>query len=127
MPDLFVNEPFTSHSGLLLPFKIECDALTDRDLDTLARIYAEKQQYGEVHGVPTGGYRFAEALRRYQHRTSSFILLADDVLTTGVSITKLRDEWFERYHWKIIGVVIFARGPCPDWVIPMFQLNERFR
>lgn len=124
---LFVPGEFTSHSGLMLPFKIDCDALTDADLDALAQIYAKRQQFREVNGVPSGGLRFAEALRHYRVRTSSFILIADDVLTTGAAITELRDEWLESYHWKILGVVIFARGPCPDWITPLFQLSEVLR
>lgn len=122
--NLFTPGPFTSHSGLTLPFKIDCDALTDADLDTLALHYARRQQYGEVHGVPSGGLRFAHALHQYRHPMSSFILIVDDVLTTGASITELRDEWLEQYHWKIIGLVIFARGPCPAWVTPLFRMGE---
>jgi hypothetical protein len=124
---LFVPGEFTSHSGLALPFKIDCDALSNADLDCLAQVYARRQQFSDVYGVPSGGTRFAEALRRYTTPNGSFILLADDVLTTGAAITELRAEWPESMHWTILGVVLFARGPCPDWVTPIFQLGEVFR
>ena len=57
---LFQSGHFTLHSGAHTFWKVDCDALTDGDLDTLA--------------MPRG-------------------------------------------------VVIFARGPCPEWVTPIWRLG----
>ncbi len=130
---LFADRTFTSHSGIRLPFKIDCDALTDVDLDTLAKLIGTRpwMHFSEVHGVPRGGLRLANALKKYALTTpnplAKRILLVDDVLITGAAITGLRNEWEEFTHHRIRGIVIFARGPCPDWVTPLFTLNEELR
>lgn len=116
---LFIPVEFVAHSGETLPFKIECDALTDDDLITLARQFARRIAYRHVWSVPTGGDRFANALRLFMR--DGPVLIADDVLTTGSSIIEARDRLPSPSH--AIGVVIFARGPCPDWVTPLFQMN----
>jgi hypothetical protein len=113
--DLFVDGEFVSHSGLLLPFKIDCDALTDTDLGTLAAAIARRVgQFSAVHGIPRGGTRLAYALTQYC--TGSIddpLLIVDDVLTTGASME-------EAHRSNTIGAVIFARGPIPDWITPLF-------
>ena len=118
-PHLFVSGEFTAHSGDVLPFKIDCDALTDADLDTLAAEFARRSvRFREVHGIPRGGIRFAAALARYATGSSlDPLLIVDDVLTTGASMATIHD-----LAPHSIGVVIFARGPCPPWVTPLFQL-----
>jgi len=73
---------------------------------------ADKLKFGAVEGVPSGGLRFAEALRQYQ--SAGPLLIADDVLTTGASME------LHRAGRDALGVVIFARGPCPAWVAPKF-------
>jgi orotate phosphoribosyltransferase len=114
---LFVDGEFTSHSGQRLPYKIECDALTPADLDTLAADVARRFRFSSVHGVPRGGIRFAYALRRYATGSSlDPILIVDDVLTTGTSMEAVR----QGMGGNVFGVVIFARGPCPDWITPLF-------
>ena len=124
---LFRNESFVSHSGLQLTWKIDCDALTDADIETLARIVADHFRFGKVIGVPSGGLRLAEALQKYRsrwpHSASNRILIVDDVLTTGGSMAAIRDEcmWSQTF-----GVVIFARGECPEWITPIFNLHWEF-
>ena len=113
--NLFERKTFNSHSGLPLQWKVECDALTDKDLSTLAFLVSLKFQFGTVIGVPTGGLRFAAALQPYC--TSGPRLVVDDVLTTGNSIMEYKE--FD----DDIGVVIFSRGICPDWVTPIFHTN----
>lgn len=131
--NLFTDGEFTSHSGLTLPFKIDCDALTDADLDTLAKLVGTRpwMHFSEVHGVPSGGLRFAKALKKYALTTpnplAKRILLVDDVLSTGAAITELRNEWEEFSHHRIRGLVIFARGPCPGWVTPLFTMDRDLR
>ena len=103
-------------SGLHSSWKIECDALTPHDWYTLALIACELlPPFGAVEGVPRGGIAFAEALRR--HVTAGPLLICDDVLTTGASMERLRAGR------DAIGVVAFARGPCPDWVMLIWRLG----
>lgn len=118
------------HSGGLAHYKIECDALTDDDIATLAFIIAQKgkeitREEGsgirEVYGVPRGGTRLAEALRPHlDTRWGKIRLIVDDVLTTGKSMETAKSNlgWSDAY-----GVVIFARGNCPSWIKPIFSMQ----
>lgn len=117
--NLIVAEEFISHAGRLLDFKIECDALSDADIAALAAVIARRIKFGSVYGVPRGGLRLAKALEPYA--TSGPRLIVDDVLTTGKSMVEVMDSTTDR------GVVIFARGPCPDWITPIFSLEMMFR
>lgn len=117
--NLFERKTFTMHSGDKSDFKIECDALTNEDIETLALLVSKKYDFNLVIGIPTGGEAFAEKLIKYKNPKSSTVLVVDDVLTTGASM--------EEYHYNIegkenIGVVIFARGECPAWVTPIFKM-----
>jgi len=109
--NLFQLGNFVSHAGLRLPWKIECDSLTDDDWDTLAIIFASKFSYGPVEGIPRGGLKFAEALKRYSCFNNNKLLIADDVLTTGKSMEEYRAGR------NAIGVVVFSREPyLPVWI-----------
>lgn len=133
MTTLFDFTSFTSHSGLYLSFKIDCDALTDADLDCLARVYAGPEghpggrYFCRVEGIPRGGIRFAEALRRYVdlRENHAYVLIADDVLTTGKSFATWKRHYQNEQY--LHGVVIFARGPCPYWITPIFTMSEGLR
>lgn len=113
---MFRKHVFKSHSGLELNWKIECDDLTQEDIDTLAFIISNKFKFGSVYGIPNGGIRMAKALDKYSLSGSFSRLLVDDVLTTGGSMEK-------EYKEGDIGVVIFSRGKCPSWITPIFQLS----
>jgi hypothetical protein len=126
---LFRKVDFQMHSGGIAHYKIECDALTDGDIETLAWIIAQKSQQmtGEdrtgirdVYGVPRGGCRLANALQKHRDRWGSIRLIVDDVLTTGASMEKAKSDlgWTDAY-----GVVIFARHQCPSWVYPVFSMQ----
>ena len=114
---------FTSNAGLRLPFKIELDELTDDDWDCLARIVADEFAFHTVEGVPTGGLRFAEALRRYASPPPTgslrpILMIADDVLTTGGSMER------QRADRKAVGVVAFSRTHLvPGWITPIFCMG----
>lgn len=113
---LFRLQATTLHSGERSRWKIDCDALTDGDIATLADLIAERVgPFSAVEGVPNGGLRLAEALRRYQtsHRP---LLIVDDVLTTGASLEA------QRAGREAIGAVIFARREPPSWVSALFQM-----
>ncbi len=115
---MFVLKSFQSHSGMTLPFKIECDSLTKDDWECLACIISTViGQFGSVEGVPRGGLKLADALEKY--KTSGSLLIVDDVFTTGASMEKQRN----RRNAK--GAVVFARTTPPDWIRSIFLLNTR--
>lgn len=68
--------------------------------------------------MPRGGLRLAEALKLYV--TEGALLIVDDVLTTGASMEEFRNGR------EALGAVIFARGHCPSWVVPLFQMDAEF-
>lgn len=104
---------FALASGRKSRFKIDCDALSDADIATAAAWLAELlPPFGWVEGVPRGGLRLAAALRFYA--SIGPLLVVDDVFTTGNSMER------QRAGREAIGAVIFARGPCPPWVTPLF-------
>jgi len=126
---IFKQTDFTSHSGKILSWKIECDDLTKEDLDTLAFIVSRKFIFNDVIGIPTGGMRFANALTQYIDKKATYPLIVDDVLTTGKSMIaeakKLSHCSCETY--TAIGVVIFSRiENYPDWIHPIFKLSGNF-
>lgn len=113
-PPLFENGFFVSHSGILLPDKINCDALTTADWDANAAWVASRMKFGRVVGVPSGGLAFARALEGYA--TSGPPLIVDDVLTTGRSMEEARIRYPEA-----IGVVLFSRtSNVPIWITARF-------
>lgn len=117
--NLFQTGAFILHSGLEASFKIDADALTDKDWATLARLITTRiPPFGQVEGVPSGGLQLAAELEIY--KTEGPLLIVDDVLTTGGSM----EEW--RAGREAIGAVVFARSDCPNWIIPLFTLIERY-
>jgi hypothetical protein len=68
-----------------------------------------------VVGIPRGGWPIANALQKYCSGWAGGRLLVDDVWTTGATMEN------EKKDHTDIGVVLFARGPCPEWVHPVFQ------
>jgi orotate phosphoribosyltransferase len=119
--NLFQNGNFNLASGGTSKWKIECDALTKDDWKTLAMMAVDLlPNFSHVVGVPNGGIPFADALWPYRTANADRLLLAEDVVTTGGSITKIRDQ--VRLHESIIGVCVFARGICPRWIMPLFQM-----
>lgn len=118
MTNLFQLGNFKSHSGETLPWKIDCDALTNEDWECLAWMIVERvRPFSEVEGVPTGGYWLQQALEVHQSFDAS-LLIVDDVLTTGRNMEE------QRAGREAIGAVVFARGPCPSWVTPLFQMGR---
>ncbi len=127
---LFRRMDFVMHSGGRAQYKIECDELTDEDIETLAFIISQKAKVitGEdrtgirqVHGIPRGGERLAAALsRNYIDKWGSLRLIVDDVLTTGRSMedARLNLGWSDA-----VGVVIFARHTPANWIKPIFSMN----
>ncbi len=130
-PNLFQLGNFTLSSGKTSRWKIECDALTDDDITTLAEMIRQMVgPFSSVEGVPTGGLRLAKALEPFIGLDGPH-LIVDDVLTTGGSMVKTLHSYLDKnpkFHWSEYpkGAVIFARGQCPHWVKSLFQLPECF-
>ncbi len=122
--NLFEQKEFFMHSGEFTTFKIECDALTDEDIETVAYLISKKFHFRRVQGIAKGGTRLGIALQKYITKDSSISLMVDDVLTTGSSMEEARFSTWAEYPTGdvVLGVVIFARGKCPDWITPIFQL-----
>ena len=132
---LFQLGEFVLQSGESTTWKIECDALKEKDYATLAYIVANewKLKFGLVDcvgpakkdGVYTNAFKFVRKLRKYQtnHYIQDPILIVDDVLTTGQSIIEEMQHMKQATHneCEVQGVVIFARGDCPKWVRSIFQ------
>lgn len=118
MKNLFRFGDFSLNSGKQSFFKIDCDALTDDDIDTLAFMIQKELRFSKVVGIPRGGVRLAKSLENWKKQYGP-TLIVDDVLTTGRSMEKEKEKYPEDI---VIGVVIFARGECPEWVQPMFTM-----
>ncbi|MGA7384505.1 MAG: hypothetical protein WBW81_07385 [Methylocella sp.] len=52
------------HSGAATDFKIECDGLTDEEIETFALLISKKFKFGRVEGVPRGGWRNRQRLAK---------------------------------------------------------------
>ena len=121
MRALFESGEFVLHSGERSNFRIECDALTDADLTTLAQmLVARLPAFGAVEGVPRGGLRLAAALVPFVTRGP--LLIVDDVYTTGTSVRAHRGDR------EAIGAVLFSRNPVTeDWIYPLFTLGGAWK
>lgn len=113
---------FIGHSGLMLPWKVNCDALTDEDWAGLAQIVRAQFSFSQVMGIPRGGLKFAAALKPYRALKGP-LLLVDDVMTTGRSMEEYRARCPFHPTMPTKGVVVFSRGPVPDWIHPIFVVN----
>ena len=114
---LFRHKQFEAHSGEMLRWKIDCDALSQEDWRCLAQVVADIiGPIGRVEGVPRGGLQLAVAL--WPYITTGPLLIVDDVLTTGASMEA------HRAGRDAVGTVIFARRTCPSWVYPIFQVTS---
>lgn len=135
MTTLFQRGSFTLSSGAKSGWKLECDALTDEDWDGVAAMVRQLiPQFKSVDGVPRGGLKLAERLIPFTVDVGPH-LIVDDVLTTGGSISQVRNDIMSRLHGedpqfsplgKVQGVVLFARSQCPWWVRAIFQMPEIF-
>lgn len=121
---LFNLGNFVLHSGEESHFKIDCDALTDDDIAAVADILASMlPPFAEVYGIPRGGRRLADAIRRYTTTEGrGTLLIVDDVLTTGRSMQEERARRI--INRRVIGAVIFARTTLiPSWITPLFIME----
>jgi hypoxanthine phosphoribosyltransferase len=124
---LFQKKEFESHSKKNLTWKIECDDLTDSDIETFAYIISKSVTFGKVVGIPRGGLRLAKALEKYTSAGCQDILIVDDVLTTGNSMEKMAESLYKETGRDSFGVVIFSRTDVyPNWIHPIFVYQSEF-
>lgn len=125
---LFQLGEFELHSGQKSIFKIECDNLTDEDIETFAKMVSHVS-FKSVEGIPRGGVRFAKALEKYIDPDSEVHLVVDDVLTTGSSMVEAIEAATDRGEEVVRGIAIFTRGPNPNRCVranatSIFYLNR---
>ena len=118
---LFSEGEFAARSGIL-PWKVECDALTDADWKWAAARVAERFWIQDIYGVPTGGMKFANALKKHRDKNGVYFLIVDDVLTTGASMEAAR-RGIARTLINVprAGIVMFARVRPAAWIEPIWQ------
>lgn len=110
--NLFQLGNYKLHSGDSSDYIIDCNALTDEDLECIAsQLQGLVGLYGKVEGIPNGGLRLAEKMKKYITPISDRLLITDDVCTTGRSFIEHRNN-----KKLVAGVCIFARGILPNWV-----------
>lgn len=128
---LFNFGNFKLASGALSPFKIDCDALTQNDIDNLAKLVASsgwsEWSFKKIIGVPNGGNAFAHALSKVLNvdpDSENPILLVDDVWTTGKTMREYKKKY--EAESQVEGLVIFSRAPLYKidlWVSPIFIID----
>lgn len=118
---------FASHSGKKLHYKIDCDALSDEDLKSIAKTIGSRLQFKKVIGIPTGGVRFATELEKYVVDDVNMVVIVDDVLTTGKSMELARKQYLKDDE-NVVGIVIFNRmqESLPNWIYPIFNVSTWF-
>jgi hypothetical protein len=111
---LFQQGNFMSAAGLPLTWKIECDALTNADWQTIALASINHlPPFRRAVGVPRGGIKLARELDKHSTTDANLTLVVDDVWTTGKSLTEhARAHVDGEWH----GFVAFSRGDLPSHV-----------
>jgi hypothetical protein len=116
---LIQRRDYEMQSGGVAAYHIDCSALTGQSLDTLAWLVASNGDFCAVEAASPRGQRFAGALERYRSE-AGVRLIVDDVLTSGSSMEAAR----ARLGWHdAVGVVLFARVPCPALILPLFTMQ----
>ena len=120
---IFKTGDFTLASGLHSTFKIDCDEFTNDDLYSLA-LYSVKflPDFKAVLGVPRGGVRFADQMRKFVSPIGC-VLVVDDVFTTGKSMIKFISENNLDADNDVQGLVIFARNQPMSWIRSIFTMS----
>lgn len=112
--------PITLHSGIPSSFKFDCDDLSRYDCIAAAKwLVPIIGSYSMVEAVPSS----SPSVRWFAHgfmghvSSSGPVLIVDDVFTTGGTMEA------QRAGRDAMGAVIFSRGECPSWIVPLLELN----
>lgn len=116
---------FQLNSGLKSTWKLDCDQFIEDNLDGLVQLIKQViGPFSHVYGVPRGGSALETKLVAHVSKSLyGTCLVIDDVLTTGGSMRRAREKLAGTYT-HILGCVVFARGPCPAWIVPLFQMSR---
>ena len=120
---LFQEIDFISHAGIPMSWKIECDAITDKEWKALAKMIMEyqKQPFRKAEGIPRGGVPLGDALNKYATgNLEDPVLIADDVYTTGTSFREYCEEHYP--DQEVIQWCIFARKVTENGVRALFTM-----
>lgn len=129
-PHLLNLGEFILSSGGRSSLKIDCDALTDSDIECCAALLKSLcGSYGSVGGVPRGGVRLATAMR--SGASQGPLLVTEDCLTTGGSVARHIDK-LRAYGVDTVGAkvaTIFKRRDTQPIlaqykVFHLFQFNH---
>lgn len=112
MNGLFQTVDFTSHAGNRLTWKVECDCLSDLEIDWFAERIAEQFSFARVVGIPRGGLRLASALEGFA-KPGHPLLVVDDVWTTGNSMQEFTQTLCAPFA-PFFQAAMFARKPPDD-------------
>jgi hypothetical protein len=121
--DLFRQCDFISHAGIPMSWKIECDAKSDEEWITLAKMIrdTERRPWRQAVGIPRGGVALGKALDAYSTGNPDHpIMIADDVYTTGTSFIEFKEEFYAdvaTMEW-----CVFARKPTMLKVKALFTM-----
>jgi len=111
---LFQDGDFTSHAGLPLKWKLECDAISPNEWRCIAKMIMDYQTepFRAAVGIPRGGVPLGFALNAYATDNPDHkLLICDDVYTTGTSFK----EYCEEYnHTDVYKWVLFSRVQAKD-------------
>lgn len=121
--NLFQVGDFTSHAGLPLTWKIECDAITEDEWNCLATMIMMYQQepFSRVLGIPRGGLPLQKAMEKYVTKGDHPWMVVDDVYTTGTSFRQFCTSKDTMWAFKWC---VFARKPIPlvDGINALFTM-----
>jgi hypothetical protein len=129
---LFKWQKFKSSAGLDLDWKIECDALTPADWKCLANIVRNDTRFSPYHkviSIPRGGDKLTKLLKPYEDPKSKRILICDDVLTSGKSMTEALKQADKLFPYKdgydVVGLAVFNRsGHLHPYVESLFNMGR---
>lgn len=124
--NLFQDGEFVGHAGLPLSWKIECDAISNKEWRCLAKMIMEYQinPFSKAEGIPRGGVALGDALNEYATGNPDHpVLVADDVYTTGTSFKDYKKTFYPNefvYQW-----CVFARSNATNGVNALFTMPEK--
>jgi len=122
--DLFQKVDFISHAGIPMSWKIECDAITNKEWECLAKMIMEyqKEPFRAAIGIPRGGSPLGFALNAYATDNPEHpFLIADDVYTTGTSFREFCEQEGHDQE-KVFQWVVFARKQPENSVRALFTM-----